>query len=319
LIGILLPALSRARDQSNTVACSSNLREIGQGLTQYLADYNGVFPPSNYYKGLGWDPMLGQIPTEPTQGYVHWSSFLYARQGNITNDTPFYSPDGWRAFQCPAIANGGLPPANTYPANSDGLPNEVPGVVDWQAPRCAYTVNEALCPRGIFELEFDSRQNVRIYKFFPASRIRDSSETILATEIWGGQNAVTTTSLIDGTTIVSASRRPVNGINPLSGCPADSPYKLPYTKQFLWATPANLTHDPSVTIQPGATVTSTLDWVGRNHGLKKSGSVAGGTGTDWDMRKTNFLFVDGHVETKHIAETVYPKNEWGGDFYTLDK
>ena len=31
---------------------------------------------------------------------------------------------GWDMFTCPSIDRGGLPPANTFAANSDGLPNE---------------------------------------------------------------------------------------------------------------------------------------------------------------------------------------------------
>ena len=37
------------------------------------------------------------------------------------------------------------------------------------------------------------------------------------------------------------------------------------------------------------------------------------------MRKSNFLYVDGHVETKHVAETVYPKSQWGEKFYDLEQ
>ena len=37
----------------------------------------------------------------------------------------------------------------------------------------------------------------------------------------------------------------------------------------------------------------------------------------WDMRKSNFLYLDGHVETKNIAETVYPNYQWGEKFYDL--
>ncbi|GAB4383821.1 MAG: hypothetical protein Kow0022_04610 [Phycisphaerales bacterium] len=44
LIGILLPALSRARDAARTVANLSNLRSIGQGMAMYV-DTHGMYPP----------------------------------------------------------------------------------------------------------------------------------------------------------------------------------------------------------------------------------------------------------------------------------
>lgn len=45
LISILLPALSRARQQAMKVACMSNLRQIGVGVGMYASANNGYFPP----------------------------------------------------------------------------------------------------------------------------------------------------------------------------------------------------------------------------------------------------------------------------------
>ena len=44
LIGILLPALSRARESANNVKCLANLRSMGQALNIYIADYKGWIP-----------------------------------------------------------------------------------------------------------------------------------------------------------------------------------------------------------------------------------------------------------------------------------
>lgn len=44
LIGLLLPALARARGAGNDVKCKSNLRSIGQGLTIYVSQYQGRLP-----------------------------------------------------------------------------------------------------------------------------------------------------------------------------------------------------------------------------------------------------------------------------------
>src|SRR5438046_10734817 len=41
LIGILLPALSKARAQANLVACSSNLRQLNVCMIMYEQDYKG--------------------------------------------------------------------------------------------------------------------------------------------------------------------------------------------------------------------------------------------------------------------------------------
>ncbi len=330
LLAILLPALTKARQQSYTLTCASNLHSIGIGIDNYISDYHGYFPASNYYKGLGWDHVIGQVPTTPVNGYVHWSAFLYSQNVANVNDNLFLNAKSWAMFQCPSLPDGGLPPANTFSGNNDGLSNEATSstgdpVIDWQAPRMSYTVNEALCPRGIFQLYFSNRNNKRIYRYVPAARVQKSSSVILATEIWGTQPTVTTTSLLDGVTPVSASRRPVNGMSvqrTANGVKPDSPYLLDYTHNFVWAKAAELTPDPETTLGSGGAAACALDEVGRNHGgAKKLGSFSadGLNRNNWDLRQSNFLYVDGHVETKHVVDTVNPTNEWGPDFYTLDR
>jgi prepilin-type processing-associated H-X9-DG protein len=44
LVSVLLPALSRAREQANRVKSASNLRQIGLGAMLYANDHNGKFP-----------------------------------------------------------------------------------------------------------------------------------------------------------------------------------------------------------------------------------------------------------------------------------
>ena len=44
LVGILLPALARAREAANTIKCAANLRSIGQGVGMYLSQNKGDVP-----------------------------------------------------------------------------------------------------------------------------------------------------------------------------------------------------------------------------------------------------------------------------------
>lgn len=46
LISILLPALTRAREQANLVACSSNMRQLGLALRFYATAHKDYLPPS---------------------------------------------------------------------------------------------------------------------------------------------------------------------------------------------------------------------------------------------------------------------------------
>src|SRR5436305_11535815 len=46
LIGILLPALNKARRAAATIKCSSNMRQIGQAVLQYTTAHKGVLMPA---------------------------------------------------------------------------------------------------------------------------------------------------------------------------------------------------------------------------------------------------------------------------------
>jgi prepilin-type processing-associated H-X9-DG protein len=242
-------------------------------------------------------------------------------------------------FQCPSLTNGGVPPANTYPSNSDGLPNEAgAGVVDMQAPRMSYMLNEALTPRSIFVAGF--RNATRPYIFVKAGSVSNSAGTILATEMWGIQAVMAASPNISGPTAVSNSRRPVSGISVYQTqqlgytiAKPDSAYTLPIPGEFGWAQVDDLRPDPSsyyssntptantaagYPVPASGGPDTTLDFVGRNHGVgKPMGHVAGSTQSGWDLRQSNFLYLDGHVETEHVSQTVYPINQWGAKFYSL--
>lgn len=55
LISILLPALSKARVAAQSVACLSNLRQIGVSFVQYANDNNNVWPVAWYKDSSGND------------------------------------------------------------------------------------------------------------------------------------------------------------------------------------------------------------------------------------------------------------------------
>ena len=53
LAGLLLPALSRAKEHARIVPCLSNLRQIGIGITLYTDDNRSKFPPSHVVEPNG--------------------------------------------------------------------------------------------------------------------------------------------------------------------------------------------------------------------------------------------------------------------------
>ena len=57
LVGLLLPALGRAREEARKTQCRSNLRQIGLAITMYSTD-NASYTPSTY--GIWADASLGK-------------------------------------------------------------------------------------------------------------------------------------------------------------------------------------------------------------------------------------------------------------------
>ena len=44
LAGMLLPALSKAREEARRINCAGNLKQIGLALLMYSGEYDGFFP-----------------------------------------------------------------------------------------------------------------------------------------------------------------------------------------------------------------------------------------------------------------------------------
>ena len=107
LMGFLLPALSAAREQSNRIACQSNLRQLMNAVVLYANENGGYLPFSNSqaledppganglrWYGPGW---LYQAPDRTSErdreNGVLWN---YLKTGSVyrcPRDTPPWKPD----------------------------------------------------------------------------------------------------------------------------------------------------------------------------------------------------------------------------------
>jgi len=321
LIGILLPALNRARESAYAVKCGSNLHQIGIGMAIYLADNKQVFPASYIY--VGHSIVNGvQTPATPIMGYINWSSYFFQDYSDakfssatpppgiaIATPGPYVDASKWGMFQCPSLDKGGIPATNTAPGNGDpGIMNDVPNYVDYQAPRMAYTLNEAICPRNKFT---NFQQDVRTEQFVKSAAIRHSSNVILGTE-WNPSSAVVVdTGEVSGRPVYK-SHRPVCGFTSITSIGGaytemvDVPLPTGNSVGIIQESAGLITKNPVGTFQ----VISRLDWVGRNHGS------SGVDGQGWSKKQSNFLYVDGHVEKKDIRNTLSPF-QWGETMYSL--
>ncbi|MGD0767209.1 MAG: prepilin-type N-terminal cleavage/methylation domain-containing protein [Tepidisphaeraceae bacterium] len=106
LIGILLPALSKARAQATYVQCQSNMRQIGLAFAQYATSFNGYMVPT-----VVWNvgPSAAFFSDSPGSGGSmddEWP-ILLTSLGYIPNQNLTYTSDPHNAatsvLVCPAV------------------------------------------------------------------------------------------------------------------------------------------------------------------------------------------------------------------------
>jgi len=123
LIGVLLPALSKARGRAQTVACQSNLRQVLQACVQYTIEYKGVYPYGFIFNKS--NPTNARPSDGGASGYITWFSscdkymtskaseiiLLDANSGFIDGATRRKFSG---AFKCPAVDTGTFKQAVHY-------------------------------------------------------------------------------------------------------------------------------------------------------------------------------------------------------------
>ena len=87
LIGLLLPAVSAAREQAKATACLSNLRQLGQAAHAYVVAHKGIYPPAYNGGGESWD-LLHDVASG-----LYRPGILWEGRGNVAvQQCPGYEP-----------------------------------------------------------------------------------------------------------------------------------------------------------------------------------------------------------------------------------
>jgi prepilin-type N-terminal cleavage/methylation domain-containing protein/prepilin-type processing-associated H-X9-DG protein len=94
LMGMLLPALSRAKQKANRIGCMNNIRQINLAASMYAGDHDGEYPrraqiqkcwifalksyygnnsPTNNANGKEWNSKILKCPTDR---WLEWRSYL---------------------------------------------------------------------------------------------------------------------------------------------------------------------------------------------------------------------------------------------------
>jgi prepilin-type processing-associated H-X9-DG protein/prepilin-type N-terminal cleavage/methylation domain-containing protein len=150
LVGILLPALGRARAAANSVACMANLRSIGQAIAIYATTYKGTLP-FGFFDGFDTAANgLAQTPADGVNNHASkWPSLLLSamssKYGSTYNDSASSGADAAKmrsVFFCPEV--GATDAALNHSGNTYYLchPRLMPAV----GPKEALVGNETMRP-----------------------------------------------------------------------------------------------------------------------------------------------------------------------------
>ena len=114
LIGVLLPALTKARQAAQKTVCLSNMRQLSQAIVMYANANKGWYPPVIGSLQATINHQVYENKDRGPNQYYGWYMLgnLYIRgfMGKVPQD-PVNDPNGPKAFYCPAA----LYPAHIYP------------------------------------------------------------------------------------------------------------------------------------------------------------------------------------------------------------
>ena len=112
LMGLLMPAVTRAQGKANDIKCINNLRQLGIALTIYAGENNSKLP---------FAERRPSTPVDPTNIYPRIVSVLSNNVGGVV-----------AVFQCPKDRLGYFKKeGSSYEWNyaANGMPIELPGVI----------------------------------------------------------------------------------------------------------------------------------------------------------------------------------------------
>jgi prepilin-type N-terminal cleavage/methylation domain-containing protein len=127
LVGLLLPAVQKAREAANRISCGNNLKQIGLAMHMYH-DVHDRLPPTRINETSATWAVLILPQLEQDNLYRQWDlSQSYYRQTDVARLTPV------KTYFCPSRRSSSTPPTASVfgdsPSWADGPMTNAPGAL----------------------------------------------------------------------------------------------------------------------------------------------------------------------------------------------
>ncbi|QQE13466.1 DUF1559 domain-containing protein [Planctomycetota bacterium] len=120
LIGILLPALSAAKQAAQSIACKSNQRQIGLAFIMYANDYDSTFPAGSTKNFEDLSPTL-HYPGSVMHSWWDWTYYVYEYTGKSVE--VFDCPTSEQAYPLPKSLTSTI--VGNYAYNKGGASDQL--------------------------------------------------------------------------------------------------------------------------------------------------------------------------------------------------
>jgi len=141
LAAILFPVFAQAREKARQITCTSNQKEIGIAILQYVQDYDETIPPSNYNDVATGSPdtWMNIIDAYVKAGYPNHAVATGSQIASV-----FTCPD----YQATAVTANATP-AHSYVANANIMPPWITGTGETAATNPPLTIAALHAPASV--------------------------------------------------------------------------------------------------------------------------------------------------------------------------
>ena len=101
LASLACPLFAMARDAARTVACANNQRQIGLLYEAYAGDHSGTYPPAYLRNDMGWNWPERPMPYPTGSAKTKWENAARGTAMGVHGESAFGNWSAWHMYLAP--------------------------------------------------------------------------------------------------------------------------------------------------------------------------------------------------------------------------